>query len=537
MHYHISQLEAFRNESLQISRVCSSEVRQTLHEYFEPLDGLIKSFESYFMELCSRVMDLLREGNVSLVIFVLKIVEKESREDEKAAAIRLAKKANLEGAARFRSVVANARIIKLYRPKLMTALDTANKELFQECWARFGAPEHEDDRPDYNNFLDNLGWVYKDLEFVKEEMSKVFPSDYNIYRFYVKSYNKHLGELLQKHILEMDPEASLLLMLYHFTHEYTKTLKEELDVDVGWLDPSLLQGKEQTIIDDYLSLITRKIDEWTANLMSDEVREFVSRTNAPDENGDGLYGLQYAAILFQMVNQQIDVAADSNHGSILARAVSHACKAMRSSQATWLRVLEQEFRKQREAKSPDDVPGGLVEYVIALANDQLKSADFGEALMARVEAMVSSKYKAQIREEVDNVINGYLDVSKRCTQVLVDLVYADLRPALKDLFAFPQWYNEGITTTVVETIRDYTSDYSERLNPNLFDILCDDVMDRFLTAYLAALRRATKLRMPTAGERMRTDYTECTMMFSSFKPAEEVNAKFEVLDLLCVSFA
>ncbi len=35
--------------------------------------------------------------------------------------------------------------------------------------------------------------------------------------------------------------------------------------------------------------------------------------------------------------------------------VDHAAKAMHTTQATWLRVLESEFKKQREAKSPDDV--------------------------------------------------------------------------------------------------------------------------------------------------------------------------------------
>ncbi len=111
-----------------------------------------------------------------------------------------------------------------------------------------------------------------------------------------------------------------------------------------------------------------------------------------------------------------------------------------------------------------------MEYVIALANDQLKSADYAEALIARLEPMVSKKYQAGIREAVDNALNGFLDVSKRCTQVLVDLVFADLQPAIKDLFTFPIWYSEG-TITIVETMRDYTSDYSERLNPNLFDVL------------------------------------------------------------------
>lgn len=448
LHFHLSMLETFRNETLQLGRACSSEVRETLAEYLEPVDELVKGFETYLFNLGEHALDLVREGQSGVVVKILKIVEKESREDEKAAAIRLAKKANLEGAARFRSVIANARVIKLYRPKLLGAMEKATKELFEECWTRFGADG------DSLDFLGHLDWIYKDLAVVQEEMTRLFPEDYNVYRFFVKTYHKHLGLILRDKILASEPEASALLTLYQFSQEYKSTLMDELAVDAKWLEPSLLAGREQSIIEDYLGLIIKKIDEWTANLMSDEVRDFVARENAPDEDNEGLYGLQGAVILFQMVKQQVDLAADSGQASVLARVVAHASQAMRGAQATWLRVLEQEFKKQREAKNPDDVTGGLVEYVIALANDQLKAADYAEALMTRLEPLVSDKYRSQIKEAVDNAINGYLDVSKRCTQVLVDLVFSDLRPALKDLFVFPAW--------VLASLRIFDSDLLTR---------------------------------------------------------------------------
>ncbi|KAJ1022680.1 hypothetical protein NDA18_005018 [Ustilago nuda] len=528
LHFHLSQLEAFRNETFQIARTCSADVRSTVSKFFAPLDGLIKAFDDYIMQLAERTLDLVREDRSSVVVKLIKIIEKESREDERAAAIRLAKRANLEGAARFRSVVANARVIKLYRPKFVEAIDRSTGELFDECWGRFGADGTS------LEFLGHLDWIYDDIRFIQSEVTPLFPEDYKILRTFAKSYHKHLGGILRERILATEPEASALLELYQFTQKYTKTMTKEIGADKSWLEPTLLAGKEQGIIDDYLGLITKKIDEWSANLMSDEVREFVARQNPPDEDNEGLYGLQGAAILFQMVNQQVDVAADSGQASVLAKVVDHAAKAMHSTQATWLRVLESEFKKQREAKSADDVVGGLVEYVIALANDQLKSADYAEVLLARLEPMVSKKYQAGIREAVDDALNGFLDVSKRCTQVLVDLVFADLQPAIKDLFAFPVWYSEGTMTTIVETMRDYTTDYSERLNPNLFDVLCDDMVERLQVAYIGALRRvgSGKLRMPAAGEQMRKDVEDAKTLFYAFKKEEEVQGKFEVLDAI-----
>ena len=525
LHYQLSQLEAFRNETVQTAkRGASMDVQHQVEDYFAPLDGLIKAFEEYLFALAERIMDLVREGRPSVVVKVLKIIDKESKEDEKAAAIRLAKKANLEGASRFRSVVANARVIKLYRPKMLGAMEKATKELFEECWNRFTADGN------VMEFLEHLDWVYKDLDFVKEEMVQLFPDDYNILRWHVKIYHKHLGAILQQRILATDPEASALLTLYQFTKEYESTMKKELLVEESWLQPSLLGGKEQEIIDDYLSLIVKKIDEWSANLMSDEVRAFVSREVPPEEDSEGLYGMQGAVILFQMVNQQMDLAADSGQGSILTRAIDHACKAMANCQGTWMRVLESEFKKQYEAKNPEEIVGGLVEYVIALANDQLKSADYAEALQLRMEPLVSQKYKVQIREAIDNAINGFLDVSKRCTQVLVELVFADLRPAVKELFQFPAWYAEGTTTLITETIRDYSQDYSAHLNPNLFEVLSDDMIERFLLAYIGSLRKCPKLRMPAAADRMRHDIEEVTILFTGYGREEEMKEKVEVLN-------
>ena len=529
LHFHLSQLEAFRNETFQIARTCSTDVRNTVAEVFAPLDGLVRAFDDYIMVLAERTMDLVREGRPSVVVKLIKIIEKESREDERAAAIRLAKRANLEGAARFRSVVANARVIKLYRPKFVEAIDRSTAELFEECWSRFGADDTS------LEFLGHLDWIYDDMRFVQSRADAALPSRLQ----HPANFCQELPQAAGRHLARTHPgqrprsQCTAGAVPIH-TKEYTRTMTKEIGADKAWLEPTLLAGKEQGIIDDYLGLITKKIDEWTANLMSDEVREFVARQNPPDEDNEGQYGLQGAAILFQMVNQQVDVAADSGQASVLAKVVDHAAKAMHSTQATWLRVLESEFKKQREAKSPDDVVGGLVEYVIALANDQLKSADYAEALIARLEPMVSKKYQAGIREAVDNALNGFLDVSKRCTQVLVDLVFADLQPAIKELFTFPTWYSEGTMTTIVETMRDYTSDYSERLNPDLFDVLCDDMIDRFLVSYIGALRRVGngKLRMPAAGEQMRKDLDDAKTLFLGFKKQEEVNEKFEVLEAI-----
>jgi len=82
----------------------------------------------------------------------------------------------------------------------------------------------------------------------------------------------------------------------------------------------------------------------------------------------------------------------------------------------------------------------------------------------------------------------------------------------------------------VETIRDYMEDYQAHLNNNLFDLLVDDIIDTFLITYLTNLRKASKLRIPSACERIRQDVGAVTKMFSKFKSAKNVKEDFEVID-------
>jgi len=64
---------------------------------------------------------------------------------------------------------------------------------------------------------------------------------------------------------------------------------------------------------------------------------------------------------------------------------------MRGIQDQWTKVVNSKLKKQVEKL--EEVPGGLVEYCIALANDQIKYADYAEALSARVDPLVSEKYR------------------------------------------------------------------------------------------------------------------------------------------------
>jgi exocyst complex component 3 len=62
---------------------------------------------------------------------------------------------------------------------------------------------------------------------------------------------------------------------------------KELEIPSAWLQPALLDGKNQDLIEDYVKLIVSKLDQWTTNLMREETTKFQWRTREPEEGHTG----------------------------------------------------------------------------------------------------------------------------------------------------------------------------------------------------------------------------------------------------------
>ena len=290
LHYHLTQLEAFRNETVHQAKRATPESRATLDRYFERLTGLLTSFEEHYLNLAGSLIQIVRAGNAGVAVKLAKIAEVEGARDEKAIAIKLVKKQNKELAGRFKSSHADARVIKHYRAKVMDAIrDTAKTRLHEQ---------HVKMQGNSAQFFSSLDWFYEDLVLVEDRLASRFPPDWKIYSQFVKAYHKSLYDFVRT-ILEAEPEAGTMLYLAQFCKEYYKNMTKELDIPPELIEPKLLDGKEQDLIEDYLGLVRKKMDEWTNNLMRSEVKDFQSRETEPDVDSDGQYLMQGAPIMFQ----------------------------------------------------------------------------------------------------------------------------------------------------------------------------------------------------------------------------------------------
>lgn len=204
IHYHLTELETFRNETLAQAKrhgsshtplspslslsaspnlaapgspaaVGGNSTRETLERYFGRLGTTIEAFEKHYFSLSRQLIPLARAGNASVAVKLCKIAEVEGSRDQKAVAIRMMKKSgNLDVASRFRSLQADARTIKHYRSKVLDAIRDGCKQRVEESFRKAGENGVQ--------WVDELEWVYEDVVTVREELSDKFPEDWKVRR-------------------------------------------------------------------------------------------------------------------------------------------------------------------------------------------------------------------------------------------------------------------------------------------------------------------------------------------------------------------
>ncbi|KAI9030885.1 exocyst complex component Sec6-domain-containing protein [Phycomyces nitens] len=522
VHYELFKLEEFRDQTMHQARGSPQDVLITLKTYFRRVDVLADDFTQHLWQIARHLLELVDMGLGSSVVKLVKIIECEEHADEKALAAQQAQTSHqdIQGHKKWRLAEGNPRTIKSYRVEFFEQIHQSIVERFEDELAPYR------ENGDWSGALDITDFIFNDLELVFDQVVPKFPKKYKIFPHFVLEYHRHTYELLNG-MVDQDLDAGTILRLLRFVRDYYATMSTRLGVTEELLEPQLLDGQEQTLVDEYLKLVRNKLAEWTSNLMSSESRDFVAREHPPETTPDGQYGMSGAVDMFQIINQQIDVAADANQGKLLYLVVYECHKVMKDSQSFWKKLLLSEMHRQLE--QPEEAPEGFVEYVMALANDQIKCSDFAEAILKRITPLVEAKYKTQVEDKLSTCVDGYLQIGAAAREALLEVTFNDIKPVFDDLFT-ARWYEQPLVPSVIETLKDYCNDFTH-LNKFLFDKLVNDMLDRFLMLYLEAMRhKNARFRMTTCLDKIQNDVRMSFNFFSTYKSVEELEERFDVIE-------
>ncbi|PVU92812.1 hypothetical protein BB559_003571 [Furculomyces boomerangus] len=520
MHYQIDQLEKFRDQAVFITRNSDDDVRMTLSEVFLDFENLRDAFDFFIWEVASRLYDLGANRKYNLIVQLLKIIETEEKFD--AVAI---KEKNLRqqtnslkfiGSMGFGSSTNDTkarpeRQIKQYKKRFIetTKKIVANRmhEFFNEVLA---------DEDEINKATE---LVIDDLQFIAESIIPCVPISYGLFDVFLNQYHMAVVEKV-KELSHPGMEGRSILNLLRFAREYQVTMKKDLGIPKDRLVPPLLEGREDALIADYLNLVKTKVSEWINNLMLTETKEFLERPNPPEVGENSQYVLQGSIIMFEIVNQQVDLAIESGRGKLVCDVIFECNKIFAVTNKKWTQLLQAETKKQIE--TPGEVSEGLVDYIMALANDQLRCVEFSGSIQTRLSDQLSKAYQEKLSVELGSALEGFMDVAQMCVRELSEIVFADLRPVFNALYT-KDWYQEDLLQPVIETLSDYFVDFKDHLHEFLFIRVVQELLERHVTGYIDAIGlRSTKFRKKVCVPKLKQEIGASSQFFKDYLDASVV---------------
>ncbi|KAK9447675.1 exocyst complex component Sec6-domain-containing protein [Limtongia smithiae] len=567
VHHQLSKLRDFRDQAAYQASRASDDVQRTLAKYFVRLDTVTADFDGIIFDIAQNLLEILREGNSSLIVRWAKVIDLDERLDTKIKIWNTASESNRELAAHL-SMSSNPRgqrrTLRNYDDNLTECIRLGAADVFHNCVESF--PN------DPSTLLENLYWVTRDILFAKTDLTKCVPDSWKITDRFVAAYHQEMYVLL-KSLVTKDTEAGLLLKIVRWSQKYNDTMVNDLKVPKSQLTPPLLDGQEDSILGDYMRLICRKIDEWMTTLAHSEYAEFVDRKQAPEVDPESKYGLSNTPIVFQMLNQQITVSIDSDEIRVVS-GVIHECKRqLVSRQQRWISVVQTEV--QRSNAAVDAVPGGLIEYCIAVANDQVRGADYVDTIINHqittgADALVHSDTDRTVQstmvQELEDVMDGFIATAKTCILEIVGMAIFDLQGTFGNLFTLA-WYSTGVVPDaspvsaapstapgapptvadtaaaaaisnniiqdVVRTYEEYNAELHDHLNPDLYVIYIDDLLEETLIAYLSAISRNKNAQLSARSlDQIKNDVAVMYPFFSAYTDSEHVKGQFAAIEVL-----
>ncbi|ORX77043.1 exocyst complex component Sec6 [Anaeromyces robustus] len=510
IHFKISELKLFQDRIMYRAQTLTSDERLTLVNYFSTLNRLIDEFEEYLWSLTENIYDVLINTNVNSIIYILKIVEAEEKFDERLKQQDKTKMIHKSSG---------------YREKFFNILTKAIDKRFAEQLKFSG----EDGEEASVEILERTGFIIDDLTLVHDELIPRFPKNYAIFNYFMLEYHRHVKNVMDRIIADVS-DTGAILMILRWVQEYYTDMSTRLGVTEDSLEPQLLDGKEDKLINDYLSLNHQKSVEWVTNIMSSGIKRFSEREEPPEINPNGNYNLSLSVILFQIINQQINLAKSSNRSELAFDVVMECKKTIQIFQNGWKDTVNKEY--QFYVNSPETSPKGLPEYLIALANDCLWCSEYTDEITKEVKHIFNDEEMEKINTELNEIQKEFMNASKRCIYILIEIMMLDVKSTFSQLYS-QSWYDEESQMNIIIcTLLDYCGDFQEYFQEYLFTKFITDLNERFVIAYLESFsNRSAKLKMPSCKEKIENDIRQAEEFFTNYRSTKRVTESFKPIRL------
>ncbi|CAI5758840.1 unnamed protein product [Candida verbasci] len=485
----------------------SDDYKSLVQKITSPIKKTISLFDEFINECTISLTEYTKEGNFEFLFKFVAVISYEEKEDLKAELIgNLFQRDQLNGYQRIKK--------RNYKKFFFDKLRLNLQETFQTCVNHFS--------DDTILVFDNLYWLEEDLKFIKS-LEDLFPWD--IEKFFSKIYYDCLHDFTLDLIKKEPPAEDLLKIL-----AYDK---------INPFDKSIIGELKESVLEDYLTTITNKMNEWNLNLIKQETESFTQRPKAPDvypyeqkywdEDVQGneleMFSTFQAYVLpdfktpLAMLKEQADVAASSGYSKILVEVIEkwNVCFLKRidnfrdlidDEMDRYISVFNNEkflikqskakklFRKKPVAVDVDSLTPeeqrniskeGLVEYLCALANSlDITSETLSDKFMPIYLEKTHANFHSKIQTAFESTVYVSNELISHIIKTICSIVINDLYPELCKVFT-KAWYDPpevSMTELIVETIAEYMQEIRSYSTYNVYALCFTILLDNFINTYI-----------------------------------------------------
>lgn len=565
IHYTLTQIRDFQDQMTVMAAVSSDDIQRTVKKVFTTVAGLINKFDELLEALIYDIVEIARSGQTSLVIRLFKVVNIEEREDIKILAIRnIIKKRELEAQKNsIKKLPSNHNVLD--RTNDTTTNYPTDNALYQEILN--GTITSRLEPRGYKNFflnklqqsirdmfvevrktyhgetqfevLNNLDWIFNELIIAKNSLVNLAPPHWNIFEKFYDLYYRELNTLINE-LVESEPETLVILDIL----DYDKTFQANLLADFGFTKKDVKSvigdSQKEKLFTDYLNLLQTKMTEWINNLEKAEFEVFEDRKTPPHLDSESLYFLDGTKTCFQMFTQQVDVAAGANQAKILVGVVEKFTGLLLKRQQAWDNKIQDEVLKllrynklydENPQNVPEDavIPGGLLEYIVAITNDQMKAADYMMGITNNCTELLNKVWIKEITKFSDNALDSFAALVKKGCGYILSIIFDDLKLPFSEIFS-KNWYNGNQIKQIADTIDSYLVEIEPYMSPIAFITLIAFLVDEVFYQYMNALngKHEFKMKQKKFSKAIQRDFEIIFKLFAKYVDEEQ---KREIIDI------
>jgi exocyst complex component 3 len=504
IHYGLTQLRDIRDDAMAQTRTTQGgstelidnltlENGVTVQDLFARLDDVIEWFDKHIGEACINLIELIQQDHIGLVVRLAVIVEEEEKTDQKINALQAAQREFKDLASRFKSINAGPRELRGYKDKFIRSIEYVCQAQMDETKERFSEDPDKIDK--------YFKWYFNNLNVVRLGMVDLMPKKWRILQTYKDIYHKAMHDFLVGFADDENLGPQYVLAVINWADRYYAKMAK-LGFAEEDLQPHVIDSRSQELIRTYRSVIIKAVDQYMDRINAQDRKSFLNQDrDAYEANVDGILQTRSLGDTWTLFSQNLAVAASSERNDVAEGVVDSMFRTLISRQRIWTQLIDDE--REKYSGSNPTLDGETVavfqEWLIAIANDQIICIDDEEEVNGRasfvtvfereVVPLVSQQYASdRLPTQIDELRNGYIDISSKCIQVFCQLIFlTDFKPILS-MFFTKDWYNRTDMASIIATFRDYLNDYEQQLHRSLRDIMIDSLADELLIQYLSAVR-------------------------------------------------